>query len=324
MREKIKTKNLLSHFIFCLFSLFFFLFFILSCSRSDEKTEMEKIDILQTPEQEQPIVISAGARPLAILQPGKYPLWFQLTESGPALLDSIEDAIFSSAFIPWPFALHTSFFNLIPETASGADELFMAINGYGFIKLAGHYSQTSGETESLTMYCFPREIFQQYTIGGFVFYEDKPAALLYLDDRFLDTDAPHPLSRTWTFNMESNRPFPLDIPALEFFPAEDGWSADTLRLGSDGFWYYRVRRFNAEIHILRTADLSKAGEPASLAAFQNSTPVEPELTEDFYLPDLPDGFVYTGVVKVGDTLIAFWEEQDNFFIGAAGFMVLGL
>jgi hypothetical protein len=42
----------------------------------------------------------------------------------------------------------------------------------------------------------------------------------------------------------------------------------------------------------------------------------------FALPALPVGFVYTGVGLVGNVLIASWEEQEEFAIGAAGIMVI--
>jgi hypothetical protein len=260
-------------------------------------------------------VMQPMARPLAILQTGEYPLWFQLTNEGPVLLNTIEDAIFSVPLIPWPFALYISFFQ------ERDDELIMVINRYGFMKLAPY----KGFVEGIALYRFSNEIFRQYTIGGFVFYKENPTALLYLDERFLDTGNPLPHSRTWTFNMESNIPFPLEIPALEIFPADEGWDIDTLRLGSDGYWYYRARKDSGPqpaIRILRTANLIEAGENTSLGAFQNSAPGEPVLHEKFPLPPLPDGYVYTGTGRTGDSLFAAWEEQDNFFIGAAGFMVM--
>ena len=257
-----------------------------------------------------------SARPMAVLQPGGHPLWFQLTEEGPVLLDSIEDALFSAAFVPWPLALHICFF----QERGGA--LIMVINRDGFIKLAPY----SGAATGIGLYRFSGgEFWRQYTAGGFVFFNDEPAALLYLDDRFLDSTAPLPQPRTWTFNMESNTPFPLNIPALDFFPVEDGWDADALRYGSDGFWYYRVSKRNAphpEVRLLRTADLSQAGEDASQNDFQNSLPQKPELSEHPSLPLLPEGFFYTGTGVIGDSLFACWEEQEDYNIGAAGFLIM--
>jgi len=256
-----------------------------------------------------------AARPMAILQPGEQPLWFQLTEDGPVLIESIEDAINAAALVPWPFALHVRFFY------ERDDELVMAVNRDGFMKLA----PDSEDAKRLAMYRFSGgDFWRQYTVGGFVFYGDKPAALLYLDDRFLDTSAPPPGIRTWTFNMESNAPFQLEIPALELFPVDEGWSADTLRFGNDGLWYYRVFKGigpQTEIRMLRTADLAQAGEEISLGDFYNSAP---RRTEELYssLPLLPEGFCYTGTGRAGDSLFASWEEQADFNIGAAGFMVI--
>jgi hypothetical protein len=117
----------------------------------------------------------------------------------------------------------------------------------------------------------------------------------------------------------------LTIPALELFPAAEGWDADTLRYGSDGFWYYRVIKKSEsrpEVRMLRTADLAMAGENITQDAFQNSAPHEMILPEHFSLPPLPDGFFYTGTGTAGGSVVAFWEEQEDFNIGAAGFVVI--
>jgi len=277
-----------------------------SCSRISGKNLLERIiPNTQT-------AARHTARPTAILQTGQQPLWFQLTERGPVLLESIEDAIFSAALVPWPLALHVRFF----QEREG--ELVMAINRDGFMKLA----PSGGKTEGIAMYRFSHDFWRQYTVGGLVFYDDKPAALLYLDDRFLFSSASTPSVRTWTFNMDSNMPFPLEIPALEFFPVKDGWSFDALRLGHDGNWYYRVRRSGSqpEIRMLRTDDLARQGEEISTEVFFNSAPQKPETRS--YLPPLPEGFYYTGTGRVGDSLFASWEEQADYNIGAAGFVVI--
>jgi hypothetical protein len=44
----------------------------------------------------------------------------------------------------------------------------------------------------------------------------------------------------------------------------------------------------------------------------------------FPLPALPEGFIYTGIGMAGDTIIASWEEQKGYSIGAAGFMAIRL
>ena len=258
-----------------------------------------------------------AARATAILQAGGHPLWFQLTDKEPVLLESIEDACFSAALIPWPLALHIRF------VLEKEDELLLAVNRGGFLKISPQRNEETAE-EDLELYCFSGGTFwQQYTVGGFIFYDDKPAALLYLDDRFLNSASPLPHPRTWTFNMESNTPFPLDIPALEFFPVEEGWNADTLRF-SDGYWYYRASKRSGpvpEVRMLRTANLAQAGEIVSQEVFWNSVLREPE-PQSFSLPPLPEGFQYTWIAETGESLFACWEEQEDFNIGAAGFMVI--
>ena len=42
----------------------------------------------------------------------------------------------------------------------------------------------------------------------------------------------------------------------------------------------------------------------------------------FSLPALPEGFVYTGIGMIANTVFASWEEQEGYSIGAAGFMVI--
>jgi len=253
----------------------------------------------------------SGAKPMAILQTGENPLWFQLTEDGPVHIESIEDAIFSAAFIPWPLALHVRFF------LEREDELIMAVNREGFIKI------TPNDAGGLAIYRFSGgNLWRQYTVGGFVFYNGLPNALLYLDNFFLDSDSSPVQQRTWSFNMESNILFPLNIPALEHFPAEEGWSADAMRLGSDGLFYYRVRKNDSQpvTRIFRTDDLAKIGDEITAEVFFNSIQYKTEIDYSL-LPQLPKGFFYTGIGKAGDSLVAFWEEQEEFFIGAAGFMV---
>ena len=288
------------------------MFVVVSCTRTSGGSS--EINSVPAPVPVSAVETRPSARAQAILRTGEQPLWFQLTEEGPVHLRVIEDAVLSAALVPWTMALHVRFFQ------EREDGLVMAVNRDGFLKLAPN----GGTTPGLALYRFSDRFWRQYTVGGFVYYDDKPAALLYIDDRFLDVDAPLPQPRTWSFNMESNSPFPIDIPALQFFPAEEGWDVDTLRPGGDGFWYYRaVKRSgpNPEIRVLRAADLSRAGESVSLDLFYSSASPVDEIIHPA-LPPLPEGFFYTGVGKAGDSIFASWEEQDNFLIGAAGFVVL--
>jgi len=268
----------------------------------------------EKPVQETVVETSYAAEPAMILQPGRNPLWFKLTDEGPVLIETIEDVVNTVALAPWPLALHVRF------SQEKDNEIVSVINRYGFMKLA-----VSDTFMGIDAYTFSGgEYWRQYTVGGFIFYDDKPAALLYLDDRFLDTDAPVPNPRTWTFSMDYYYPYSIDIPVLDSFPIEEGWGADVLRHGSDGFWYYRVYRRSGSqpgIRLLRTDSLTKPGNDVTAEVFHSSAPLATEIINPS-LPRLPNGFHYTWMGRVGDSLFASWEEQVEFNIGAAGFVVI--
>jgi len=329
---------------------------------------------------------------LAALQPGEFPLWFQFTVDGPVLIPTIEDACFSSALVPWPLAPHVRFM-----LAQGND-LLMAINRDGFISLS------LWEGGKLGLYRYSGgEFWRRYTVGALLFFDNKPAALLYHDDRFFDSGDPPPSPRVWTFDRYTGSLKSLALPALDDFAPQDGWDIDVLRRGGDGLWYFRAIKkapaqleLRPEIRLLRS-DLVREGEQVSLGVFQNAALPEPlsaapaplrdmaaaafaasdsglgsvvspefpttrtfaidreksaitgfysgrpentfllaatpqgsalyaktgtSVMRHFNLPPLPEGFCYTGIGMCGDTIFASWEEQDEYSIGAAGFMVI--
>jgi hypothetical protein len=329
---------------------------------------------------------------LAVLQTGKYPLWFQFTDEGPVLIEAIEDACLSAAFIPWPLARHISFI------LARDGELMIAVNRDGFICLSP-WQGGKAENNGIGLYrLLGGEYWQHYTTGAFFLSgEDrKPLALLYLDDRFVDSDQPIPQSRLWTFDLQTASPYTTPVPALDDFPAEEGWNIDSLRRGPDANWYFRASRkieARPEIRMGRTNDFTTSGEQVSLGAFQNAALPEPvsaapevlgemlglvfsesgynaafvvspefqsarffaadsesdaitgfysgafflaisangeafyietgnPSTRRFSLPALPEGFVYIGIGMIADTVFASWEEQEDYSIGAAGFMVV--
>jgi hypothetical protein len=324
-----------------------------------------------------------------ILQAGAFPLWFQFAADGPVLIEAIEDACFSAALVPWPLASHVRFM----LARGGA--LLMAVNRDGLISLSPRQGGRIG------LYHFSGgEFWRQYTAGAFILFDEQPAALLYRDDRFLDSGAPLPSPRVWTFDLYAASLKPLALPSIDAFAPEDGWDIDAFRRGGDGFWYFRaVRKSGArpEIRMLRSSDLAREGEQVSLGAFQNAALPEPlsaapgplremlaavfaesgsglaavvspefpttrsfavdrekpaivgfysdrpentflltatpqgnalyakagaPVIRHFSLPPLPDGFCYTGIGMCGDTIFASWEEQEEYSIGAAGFMVI--
>lgn len=297
-RKNVMVRTLL----FFLFPIFFFL--CLSCTRTETNKEND-IDITTW----------HGALPMAVLQTGEYPLWFLLTENGPVHIESIEETVYTSAFTPWPYALHIRFMY------RKDDEIVMVVNRDGFFKVIPDNRQVHG----IALYLFPGcDLWRLYTVGGLFFYDDKPAALLYQDSRFMDTDIAFPEQRTWSFNMESNNVFPIQIPILQQFPKDDGWDVNTMRLGYDGMVYYRVaKRINgfSQTRMFRTDDLSKTGEEISIETFFNSISHQPDFSK-YSLPELPNGYFYTGIKYVGDSLFVSWEEQQDYSIGAAGFMVI--
>jgi hypothetical protein len=67
----------------------------------------------------------------------------------------------------------------------------------------------------------------------------------------------------------------------------------------------------------------KSAGPLSAGTDVSETVVsETIVSEAFTLPVLPEGFVYTRIGFAGPVLIAAWEEQQDWRIGAAGFMVI--
>ena len=357
---------------------------VLSCKRS-KAVEEQAVNAAPRPAASTVALLNA-------LQAGEFPLWFQFTADGPVLIEAIEDACFSAALVPWPLATHVRFM-----LAQGRD-LLMAVNRDGFLALSlweggrlGLYRYSGGD------------FWRQYTVGAFAFFDNIPAALLYGDDRFFDSDAPPPSPRLWTFDRNTGGLKPLALAPLDVFAPQDGWDIDVLRRGRDGLWYFRaikkapaVLDLRPQIRLLRS-DLVREGEQVSLGDFQNAALPEqlsaapgplrdmiaaafaesgsglgavvspefpttrtfamdrektaitgfyantPEKTfllaatpagsalyaqtdnsviRHFSLPPLPEGFFYTGIGMCGDTVFASWEEQDEYSIGAAGFMVI--
>jgi len=247
--------------------------------------------------------VRSGARPSAapqaVLQAGKYPLWFQLTDAGPVLIDSIEDACFSAAFIPWPHARHIGF--ILPrDSAPNGAEILMAVNRDGFMRLSKWQGDKKGK-DGIGLYRFAGgEYWQLYTTGAFFLLgeERRPLALLYRDEVFVDSALIVPNTRLWTFDLQSAMPsralpYSKALPALDAFPPEEGWNIDTFRQGAsapgasaqgaaaqdaDAYWYFRAVRKTEdrpEIRMIRTKNFSTPGEQVSLGAFQNSALPEP-------------------------------------------------
>jgi len=137
------------------------IFLLSSCTSSCTRSKPPVVEV----EEESNTIMWYGAYPMAILQPGKHPLWFQLTDDGPVHIEAIEDAVFSADLIPWTLASHIRFLH---ETDNG---VVMVVNKDGFLKLA----PVSGNANDIAIYRFSGgEYWKQYTVGGFIYYEGNP------------------------------------------------------------------------------------------------------------------------------------------------------
>ncbi|MCL2191620.1 MAG: hypothetical protein FWB79_06505 [Treponema sp.] len=249
-------------FCFCLAWLASLLLF--SCDRVAEGDRVYEAGVVEAP-------APPRVPPLAILRAGEFPLWFQIADDGPRLIERIEDAVYSAALIPWPHAAHVRF------TLAQDDELLMAVNRDGFVRLSPWPAHPGG----VGLYRVPGgEPWRLYTVGAFVRPDPdgSPVALLYRNEWFLHQDVPPPAHRLWGFDEYSTEPRPVPMPSLDAFPPEEGWDLDVLRRGGSGYWYYRATRRNAarqEIAMLRTDSLGREGQRTSLGDFHNAARPEP-------------------------------------------------
>lgn len=87
------------------------------------------------------------------------------------------------------------------------------------------------------------------------------------------------------------------------------------------FGFYR----EAEADPITGATVGAIAGPTALAVFPDGRGIRAAGQggiQTFSLPPLPEDFVYTGIGLVGNTILAAWEEQREWNIGAAGFMVI--
>jgi hypothetical protein len=167
---------------------------------------------------------------------------------------------------------------------------------------------------------------ESYTVGNLFLYDDKPSVFFYRDDRFADPAPLAPAPPVLSLGSFAGLPLNLrglDIPALAAFPLVEGWEPDILRSGADGRWYFRVFREKnggRETRYFRSESISLPAEEISAGTYRNSQALVEE-GADSGLPPLPENFVYSHVARLGDLVFASWEEQEDYNIGAAGFMV---
>jgi hypothetical protein len=204
-----------------------------------------------------------GQYPLALLQSGEKPLWFELGDQGPALIPSPEEA-FLRPFVPWPLARR------VAGLLGWEDRIILGINGEGFLALA---PWTEGEG-GIALYRIDNSTFwKDYSVESLFVFNAKPAALLYRDDYFIANSLPPPSPRVWGLD-EGVGMRELIVPAFEDLPPEDGWDIEALRQGPDDQWHYRAALKSSGpggIGYFRSGDLSLSGEPSTRWAMQNAS-----------------------------------------------------
>jgi hypothetical protein len=214
-----------------------------------------------------------GVYPRAIIQAGTNPLWFELTEEGPLLIASPEEAALNP-FTPWPLTRH------VQGILAWEERLVLGINREGFLILEGRLPSLEGRLPSgevrdkpgIELYRIDlKAAWGNYTLGALFFYRHSPAALIYRDDYFIENTVPPPRDRFWSLGPDGTGP--LEPGAFSAFPPRAGWDLETLRQGPDGFWYFRAMRKGEpgqEGYYGRTADLALNGEASSAGALQNA------------------------------------------------------
>ena len=322
---------------------FFLLPFFLSCGKKEAPLPDPKEG-----EAAGPPPVSPPDSLIAVLRPGENPLWFEISGGPEAektagtvagegaaagggtvlagrfrLIDSPAGAELAP-FTPWPLALHGAAMLVHGEI------VYLALNRDSLLA----FFPMEGGDLGLCRFA-ATDYWESYTVGNLFLYDDKPALFFYRDDTFTEPAASLPMPPVLALCPGSpageraagiyGKLEALEIPALADIPFAEGWEADILRPGGDGLWYYRgVRRINGgrETRYFRSADLSQGGEEISPGIYRNSQKEESAGPPMSGLPSLPENFAYTHIVRLGDLIIASWEEQQDYNIGAAGFMVI--
>ena len=259
---------------------------------------------------------------LALLKTGENPLYFELAQEGPRLIESPAVAALAP-FTPWPHARFIT--GMLPLGSL----LVMAVNRGGFLVLGPAAAFDNTSSLDVILYQIPDNgLWEPYTAESFFIWDGKATLLLYRNDFFMEPAASPLRPQVQVLDFFSPVPLASSLPALETFPDDGPWETEQVRQGSDGYWYYRMKekgKAQNETAYFRTADLMIAGEKISFGDWMNSARREiPEPIAFAALPALPDSFVYTGVAELGNVLVASWEEQQEAGIGAAGFMVVAL
>ena len=300
-----------------LLSVILLLFFAVACSARGGSQGGETGTLSEVEAQ-----ISAGPTwpALALLKTGANPIWFELGQEGPSLIESPATAALTP-YTPWPHA------RFITGIQMWEGFFVMAVNRDGFLILG-----TASEPTELILYrVADSALWDHYTTESFFIWDDRPLVLLYRNDFFSELSAPPLTSQVFALSKLSPVPIPASIGAFDNLSLP--WEAEVVRLGPSGFWYIRMREkgqaYNSTAYF-RTDSLATGGVRIGVDEWRNSYPRGGDSIDiasgsrPFSLPVLPEGFVFNNVALFGNVVVASWEEQFDAAIGAAGFMVMAL
>ena len=241
---------------------------LLSLSCTGKRDPLREVRPENLPEHSDP-----AWRTLAFLEAGEHPLWFELGSQGPVSIEYPAKASLIP-FAPWPHARYVTGF-LIWEGC-----LVMAVNRDGFLVLQ-KLGFSGAEKPRSTLYrASAGGLWDHYTAESLFLWGNRPAALLYRNDFFMDPVAQSPFPQVFVLDKSSPVPLGALIPAFEDF--HPPWEVEILRQGPDSSWYYRVKekgKEQNETQYYRTGDLGKQGERVSPGQWRNSfLPEKPENT----------------------------------------------
>jgi hypothetical protein len=236
------------------------LFLLLRCSHPRE------IPPAETPPSPS---VEYGQYPLALLQSGENPLWFELADQGPALISSPEHASLRP-FVPWPLTRR------VAGMLGRDNRIVLGINHEGFLVFA---PWAEGENSGIALYRIDNSVYwKDYSVESLFVFDSTPVAMLYRDDYFMDSSLPPPSPRVWGLDAVAGMR-PLFIGAFEDLAPEEGWDLEALLQGPDDQWHYRAIRKNGGrrgIGYFSSGNLSLPGEISTQGAMQNASLPRPQ------------------------------------------------
>lgn len=334
--------------------------------------------------------------PMAIVVPGENPLWFELSDDGPVVISSPEEASLRT-FFPWPHSMH------VTDMLIQDDRLIFAVNRLGFLAII------PWDDSRLGLYpVFDKAYWSRYSIASLFCFDETPSVLLYRNDFFSSEGFPLPETPVMGLVKGNTSPIRARIPAFADFSASKGWDIEALNRGKNGIWHFIAAQKSSDLHeklyytcesldsspvSISMGDYWLAMEPESLsnAPFlqqntakaainrrqENSSFLIEAITpnseykfhysynsggesdmvslllyanddkafavfpdgngafgkknadnsieiESYTLPQLPQNYFYTGIALADNTIIASWEEQQSYGVGAAGMVLLNV